>query len=164
MRLLLVSIALPVTIFVIAGCTTSSGDAPSPAMYTKDLGSATAAELGRETPLILARYQYQIERVTSTKSFRTIETRWHGRYPLQDELDSGVVEARTRITVNARSRRRAAGGSSDMMVVQLTAENMVRMVDSLEWRHGFMTPMFRKYIEEIADRLKTEFQTGVRVF
>ena len=162
---LLVSLMLPTAVGVIVGCAAASGGGPPRQTYSKDLGSVTAHDLSRWTLDILQRYQFEMEQTqTNSPSFALFVTRWRGRYPLQDELDVGVVEARTRITIRGRVRRPATGGASALMVAVFSAENMVRMGDSLEWRRGFMSPMFREYIEEIADRLKTELQSRVRVF
>ena len=162
---LFVSLMRATAVVVIVGCAASSGGGPAPQTYSKDLGAVTAHDLSRWTLDILQRYQFEMERTrTNSPSYALFVTRWRGRYPLQDELDVGVVEARTQITVRGRVRRPAAGGMPALMVAVFSAENMVRMADSLEWRRGFMSPMFREYIEEIADRLKTELQSGVRVF
>jgi hypothetical protein len=41
---------------------------------------------------------------------------------------------------------------------------MVLLGDATEWRQGYMTPMFKHYIDQIADQLKTELLTGIRVY
>lgn len=166
MHRLFVSLALPAAVVVVAACTASrSPERPSPANYTKNLGSASAHDLAQKTRQLLQRYQYEIEvEETASPNYYLLRTRWHGRYPLQDELKRGVVAAMTRITVRGRTRRRAAGGSPGLMVAVFSAENMIRLADSLAWQHGIMTPMFEQYVEEIAERLKTELEQGIRVF
>jgi hypothetical protein len=114
-------------------------------------------------PRILNRHQYEIERQDSTAALLTITTRWNERYPLQDETDRGVVEARTRLLVTARARART-GGTADVRVVELVAENMVLVADSTAWLQGLMTPMFRQYVDRLVGELKTELLTGVRVY
>lgn len=140
----------------------SAGGAEA-ASYKKSLGTAALTDIVRQVPKIFNRHQYEIERADSSPSYMTIQTRWNGRYPLQDEIDSGVTEAATRLIVTARARART-GGTADVRVVELLAENRVLIGDSTQRRYGFMTPMFREYVDRIAEELKTELLTGVRVY
>lgn len=128
----------------------------------RDLGTATLRDVERQVPRVLNRHQYEIERDDASPSLLTIQTRWNARYPLRDEIDSGAVQARTRLTLTARSRFRT-GGAADVRVIELLAENMVLMGDSTRWRNGFTTPLFEKYLDGIAEELKTELRAGIRV-
>lgn len=130
--------------------------------FRRDLGTATLTDVQRHVPRVLNRHQYEIERDDASPTLLTIQTRWNARYPLQDEIDRGVVEARTRLMLTARSRFRT-GSAADVRVVELRAENMVLMGDSTAWSHGFTTPMFVAYLDRIADELRTELQAGIRV-
>lgn len=145
----------------LSACASSRGTGVA-AGLKRELGTATLRDVQRQVPLVLHRYQYEIERDDASSSLLTIQTRWNSRYPFQDEIDSGAVQARTRLILTARSRFRT-GGPADVRVVELLAENMVWMGDSLRWRSGFTTAMFDAYIDRIADELKTELQAGIRV-
>lgn len=148
-----------------AGCAASAGGsagAPGPARYRKALGTAALTDVQTKVPKIFNRYQYEIERQDESPALLTILTRWTGRYPLEDERAQGVTESLTRLTVTARARART-GGAADVRIVDLTAENQVLMGDSANWR-GLMTPMFKDYVDKLADELKTELLTGVRVY
>jgi hypothetical protein len=112
---------------------------------------------------ILDQYTYEIERVDET-TYVVVETRWSGRYPLQDEIDAGVEEALTKITVRGRPRGRASPGTVNLQVATLTAENRVRFQGSLDWVRGYMSPMFKEYVDEIVRGLTSELDQGVRVF
>lgn len=130
--------------------------------FQRDLGTAALTDVQRQVPRVLNRHQYEIERDDASPSLLTIQTRWNARYPLQDEIERGVVQARTRLTLSARSRLRT-GGAADVRVVALLAENMVLLADSTEWSRGFTTPMFEEYLDRIAEELRTELRAGIRV-
>ena len=146
------------------GCASaaSRGVATAAARFQRDLGTATLRDVERQVPRVLNRHQYEIERSDESPSLLTIETRWNPRYPFPDELERGVVQARTRLTLTARARART-GGAADIRVVELLAENMVQIGDSATWQAEFMTPMFAQYLDGIAEELRTELQTGIRV-
>ena len=129
----------------------------------RELGTAALTDVQRQVPRVLNRHQYEIARDDASPSLLTIQTRWNARYPLEDEMSRGVVQARTRLTLTARSRLRT-GGAADVRVVELLAENMVLLADSTEWRQGFTTPMFQAYLDRIADELRTELRAGIRVY
>ncbi len=130
-------------------------------MYRRDLGTGTVFDIVRYTDQALGEFQYDVERVDSSSARVRIETRWKSRFPLADEQDLDVVQAMTKITVTARSR---GGGSDDLNRAELLAENRVRFADSTEWRHGFITPLFREYVDSIADDIRFELSQGVRRF
>ncbi|NIM49636.1 MAG: hypothetical protein GTN62_05380 [Gemmatimonadales bacterium] len=161
MRRTLVGLALAAAMLVAAGCAAASGGGggSGEAVYRRNLGRATPLDVARYTRVILQRFHYQIERADSTEYYTFFETRWRGRYPFQDELDSGVVEVTSRLTIRARAIR----GTLSLAPVEFTAENMVRMRESGEWRRGLMTPMAREYFRDIADALKQEFDAHMRV-
>ncbi len=146
--------------FACAGGTTGGA---APELYRHDLPNATANDLVRMTLKILDQYTYEIERVDET-TYVVVETRWSGRYPLQDEIDAGVEEALTKITVRGRPRGRASPGTVNLQVATLTAENRVRFQGSLDWVRGYMSPMFKEYVDEIVRGLTSELDQGVRVF
>lgn len=151
--------------FAIGGCALSSGGESGFTTYRKDLGKATPGTLARETRrIIVDRYAFQLEVSDSSTSQQVYRTRWLGRYPFEDEIQSGVIEAMTRVTVTGRARGAGGVGVLAVRIVALVAENMVRIGDDPTWQHGVMTPMFKTYIDEIAQRLQTELDEGTRVF
>ncbi|MGH7528870.1 MAG: hypothetical protein ACREMN_00660, partial [Gemmatimonadales bacterium] len=119
-----------------ARATSGDGIAAEAASFRRDLGTATLRDIERHVPRVLNRHYYEIERDDASPSLLTIQTRWNTRYPLADEIDRGVVEARTRLILSARSRFRS-GGAADVRVVELLAENMVLLRDSTSWQRGF---------------------------
>ena len=133
-----------------------------PSMYKKALGTAALTDVQNKVPKVFTRYQYEIERQDESPALLTILTRWNLRYPLEDERAQGVSEAQTRLTLTARARTRS-GGTADVRIVDLAAENQVVVGDSTAWR-GLLTPMFKKYVDQLISELKTELLTGIRVY
>ena len=163
MRLSMVSLALPGAAALLVACATS-GSGGSATTLREQLGSATPGDLSRKTRLVFERFQFEIERQDSSTTYQVYESRWKGRYPLQDEVDSGVTEAMTRLIVRARARGGGGIGSTDVRVVEFVAENMVRVGEEPDWRRDLFTPLFREYVGGIAEALRTEFLQGIRVF
>ena len=166
MRKCLLGLILPVAALVAVGCASgSAGGGTGASSYRKDLGTVTPRDFSYHTRRILERYHYEFEQEDSSASYQNFKTRWYQRYPLEDEIALGVVEIQTQLTVRARARGTGgAGGSADLRASELIAENMARMSDSSAWVMTVITPLFKEYIDEIAQELKTEFSTGMRVF
>lgn len=144
-------------------CAGGSAGGASPQTYRKDLPQATATDLVRMSQKILERNVYRVERLEE-ETYVLIETGWTGRYPLDDEIEAGVVEVMTRIIIRGRPRQRSAPGTtSNLQISTLEAENRAMLGDSADWV-PFMTPMFKEYMDEIVRDLTTELNTGVRVF
>ena len=161
MRKQLSRLVLPTVLLVVVGCA-ASGAAVS--TYREQLGNATPGDLAKETRLIFEQFHFEMEREDSSVTYQVYETRWNGRTPFQDELDSGVVEARTRLMVTGRARGGGSTGTANVRVVEFTAENLVMFSVSGEWVVGRITPMVRDYIDKISNELKMRFTTGLRVF
>jgi hypothetical protein len=157
-------LALPAALLAIVGCAAAgAGGGAGGSNYYRTLGQATPGDLARKVRMIVVnKYHYQMEREDSSRTQQLYQTLWYGRYPFQDEIDSGVVAAETRITVRGRARGAGGVGVISTRVVEFTAENRVRIGDTGEWRLGFMTPMYHEYIDEIAQRLKTELEQSIR--
>ncbi len=167
MRNLFARALLPAAILVAVACASSGARETGGggiSIYQKQVGKATRGDLARKSRLIFDRYRFTMAREDSSVSQQFLQSRWEGRFPLQDELDSGVVEVQTRLTVRARARGAGSRGVADTRVVQLTIENMVRMAPDATWRRGFMTPMFLAYAKRITEDLRSEILQGVRVF
>ena len=161
MRNILSRLVMPLAILVVVGCAVSGGSANN---YKEQLGMATPGDLAKETRLIFERFQFEIERGDSSVTYQVYQTRWNGRTPFQDELDSGVVEARTRLIVTGRARGGGGSGSGNVRVVEFTAENLVMYAANGDWVVGPLTPLVREYLDEISNELKMRFTTGLRVF
>lgn len=156
---------LPPAALVWVACSVFASRGAAPMTYQLRAGAGTPRDIVvKSRQVLVERRGYQIERIETAGAILAIETRWKGRYPMKDEIDRGVVEAMTRFTLTARARQRQTGGLTDLRTVQLSADNMVLLADSLDWVRGFMTAMFKAYVEEIARELKTELETGVRTF
>ena len=148
------------------GCATSgAGSAEMGAIpFRETVGNATAIDVERKTRQVLERYHYELVRTETTRYSMYFETHWRQRAPFEDEEALGISAARSRIIVRGRSRTRGAGGTTGLMVVEFTMENLVLDEDSGQWRQVVVTNMFRAYAKEIANRLKDEFTSGIRVF
>lgn len=161
MRKVLSRFVLPTVLLVTIGCAVSGGGMTT---YRQQLGMATPGDLAKETRLIFERFHFEMERQDSSLTYQVYQTRWNGRTPFQDELDSGVVEAMTRLMVTGRARGGGSTGSANVRVVEFTAENRVLFAEGGEWHLGVQTAMFREYIDEISNELKMRLTTGLRVF
>ena len=161
MRKQLSRLVLPTVLLVVVGCAVSGGVMST---YREQLGNATPGDLAKETRLIFEQFHFEMEREDSSVTYQVYETRWNGRTPFQDELDSGVVEARTRLMVTGRARGGGSTGTANVRVVEFTAENLVMYSANDDWVVGTITPMVRDYIDEISNELKMRFTTGLRVF
>jgi hypothetical protein len=165
MRKCLLGLVLPLGALLAFGCAAgSSGGGSGATTYRKDLGNVTPRDFSFHTRRLLARYHYEFEQEDSSASYQNFKTRWYQRFPLEDEIAQGVVEIQTQLTVRARSRGSGGGGMADLRSAELVAQNMARLQDSPQWVLTVMTPMFKEYIDEIAQELKTEFSTGIRVY
>jgi hypothetical protein len=160
MRHFLNRLLSPTVLLVIVGCAAGGGALTG---FREQLGVATPNDLGRETRLVLERYQFEMEREDSSLTYQVFSTRWKGRTPFQDELDSGVVEAMTRVVVTGRSRGGGGSATSTVQVVEFVAENRVMYESEGEWQLGLATPLFREYVGEIANELKSRLTQGIRV-
>ena len=132
MRASMSRLLLSAAVLALVGCAASGGGSNLQS-YRDQLGAATPGDLARETRLIFDRYQFEMERQDSSTTYQAYETRWLGRTPFQDELDSGVTEARTRLIVRGRARGGGGRGAGDVRQVEFFAENMVQLAGSTEW-------------------------------
>ena len=155
-RLILSSVVL-----VLFGCAAGSG---GPTTYREQLGMATPGDLAQEVRRIIEEYHYEMETEDSSITYQVYQTRWKGRTPFQDELDSGVVEAMTKFTVTGRARGGGSTGAANVRVAEFVAENRVRYAESGEWNLGLYTPMFREYAKDISGQLRARLTSGIRVY
>lgn len=164
-RIILLSVTLPTLALLSVGCGSRSADVSGSrtSTYSADLGTATAYDFRDKTGRLLARYQFSVYRFEETTDLIYLETEWKNRYPFDDEIDQGIVEARTRLIIQARPRIQTPTGS-DLNTVKLVAENLVRFQNSAQWQRVPMSKQLRAYLKRFVDELQTEFRTGFRKF
>lgn len=130
-------------------------------MLRWEVGDGTGPEVLFQTIQVLQLYQYEIERQAESPNL-TVQTHWRDRMPFDDEVEAGAQAVRTRILMLARERHQRAGGAS-VYTVRLTLENQAQTDISSDWQPFEPTPEFRDYAADIAERLRTELRTGVRI-
>ncbi|MFQ5572422.1 MAG: hypothetical protein ACE5G0_22335 [Rhodothermales bacterium] len=140
-----------------AGSSTSSGNT-----YRESLGSTSRAQIFKTTDDILVRkFQYQFERQQDSSEDVYIETRWRDQVALEDEQAQGYAFVRTRIILSARPRNRTPGAMQSYSVT-FRSECMVRQHGG-DWVKMPMTAMRKAQLREIAQEMKTDMTSGVRV-
>jgi hypothetical protein len=150
------------------GCAASSGDKPASGSkpgalkYTADLGTATTFDFQEKSQRALNKYQYVIERYEEYGNILYLETQWKDRQIFEDEQASGIIEAKSRIILEARPSTRSSGGVAKLNKVEFTAENLVMFENTQTWASVPMTPLCKAYFKRFADDLRAEFRTGFR--
>ncbi len=142
------------------GCASSGSGGPRASTYQQSLGLATAIDLNREARFVLERRGFEIEEESQTAGYISFVTGWTGRYPLPDEIQQGIEQGMSRVSIRARASRRRPG----LYSVEFMAETRVRLAEELEWRRDVMTEGLREYFKEIATELETELQQSIRIF
>ena len=128
-------------------------------------GEGSMFIVNEKTLRILNRYSYETVRREESQQLVYYQTSWKYRNPFDDELEKGVIEARTRLTVKARPRRTATmAGASNMYAVQVVAENMVQMADTGEWTRMPNSEAYKAYIRDIAKTLENELRMSIGIF
>ncbi|MCH8327029.1 MAG: hypothetical protein IID15_00710, partial [Candidatus Marinimicrobia bacterium] len=128
-------------------------------------GEGSLFTVAEKTLRILDRYHYGTVRQESSQQLVYYQTAWRYRLPFDDELEKGVIEARTRLTIRARPRRAAAmAGASNTYAVKMLAENMVQMADTGKWTRMPNSKAYKAYIREIAKTLENELKMSLGVF
>jgi hypothetical protein len=149
-------------LLALMGCAASSSGSKSATLkYTADLGTATTFDFQEKSQRLLNKYQYQIERYDEFGPRLYLETQWKDRRPFDDEQNSGIVEARSKIILEAKPHTRSAG-TTRLNKVQLIGENLVIFAKTQAWVSVPLTPMCKAYFKQFADDLRTEFRTGFR--
>ena len=132
--------------------------------FSEKIGNATSYDFTNKSFQHLIKYHYELIRFESNPSQLYLETSWKYRLPFKDEVQLGVEEAKTKIVISARPRKRAILNGSNLNVVRMYAENLVRLIDSDEWIQIPMTNMLKSYLYRVSDDLKTDLLTGIRQF
>ncbi len=148
------------------GCAGTSGSGSSNGrveVYNNDLGIATNYGIQDQTQEILVnKYHFEVLYYDDTSNRVYVETDWKERTPFEDERHQGVLQAKSRIILEARPRGRT--GETSRMSVRFKGENLLYFSDTASWERGHMTRQCRAYFKEIANELKTRFATLVREY
>ncbi len=150
-----------------AACSSSSAPAVS-TTYEADLGRASHMQIDETVVRILNRYTYEVERIEDQTSSYYLLTRWRWRELLDDEIALGYEQANTRITIEARAITSARGDPTGVVQtpavwrVRIRAENRLKRPMSAEWEEPELTAMFRTYMDQIANDIRTEFEARFR--
>ena len=128
-------------------------------------GEGSMFIVNEKTLRILNRYSYETVRREESQQLVFYQTSWKYRNPFDDELAKGVIEARTRLTINARPRRSGTmAGASNLYVVQMVAENIVQMADTGKWTRMPNSEAYKAYIRGIAKALENELRMSINIF
>jgi hypothetical protein len=149
-------------LFLMGCAASSSGSKPAALKYTADLGTATTFDFQEKSQRALNKYQYVVERYEEYGNILYLETQWKDREVFEDEQKSGVIEAKSRIILEARPFTRSSAGVTKLNKVEFAAENLVMFENTQSWASVPMTPLCRAYFKRFADDLRTEFRTGFR--
>ena len=128
--------------------------------YVMDLGVATNFDAADKTRRLFDRYQYDMVREERSSDSYYFESRWKPRQPLEDEQQLGIIAAQTRIIIRARPRTRYGSGMAPNMTLKFHGETEVQFGGSQQWTRIPLTKMQKKFLKEIADGFKLEFEAG----
>jgi hypothetical protein len=119
-----------------------------------NLGKASEFDVYQTIPRILRKYQYDVMHDYGTGAYQSIDTEWKMRYPLDDELEVGITEGRTRLFFRIRKTMER------MFYVRMEIQNMVKTGDTVEWFHAPMSKDLEREINRMVDDLEQEFDEG----
>jgi hypothetical protein len=116
-----------------------------------NLGKATEYDINQTIPRTLRKYQYQILDQYDTGGYYTIQTDWKHRYPLEDELDKGIIEGKMRLFIRMRKI------SDNLSYVQLEVENMIKTSEDRYWFNSIPEGKLKEKVERMVEELTREF-------
>lgn len=160
----LISLGMLLTfIGIINGCAGSS-TVGSFTQYFSDLGITTNIGFREEAERILIRkHQYIVQVFEESLDRSYLETDWKDRLPFEDEAKTGVVQAKSRIILEGRSRVR--GTATATLKVKFRGENMLLYENSPTWEiAGPMSQLSKEYFKAMANEIKTEYSTRTREY
>ena len=136
------------------------------AQYSTVVGNTTTKAFFEKSVFILTRFNFLIERSEEIGNSFYIETRWSNRPPLEDELEIGIENTRSRIKLRAKAREATSRStiSTRLNQVVFTAETEIMFEGGAEWQRIPLSRMRKDFFKRIAETMKTEFNTGVRVY
>jgi hypothetical protein len=148
--------------FLISCAGSASSEKPSSAVdyVAKRIEPTKGEDFFSSSNLILtSRFQFEIARTEATTQELYLETVWKNRYPFEDEIAGGVVQARSRIILRARPSYIGPTDQADLLYnLDFYGENEVLLSGTEEWSRLPLSKMLRKYFDDIVDDLKTEVQ------
>lgn len=156
---------LPLTaLFMTSGCAIKN-PVTTNWRYTSTLGLATTRDFFDRSLPILTRHNFIIEKSEEIGSQYYLATHWQTGPPLPDEEILGIYQARSRVILRAKAREIASrsnvGGRLNQVV--FLAENEVWFDGANKWTKIPLSDMRKELFKQIADELKVEFNTGLRV-
>jgi len=141
-------------------CAGSSGGGDVNNEFVMDLGVATNYDAVDKTRRLFDRYQYDMVREEQSADSYYFESRWKVRAPLADEQKLGIIAAQTRIIVRAKPRTRYGTGMAPNMTLKFYGETEVQFGGSQQWTRIPITNMQKKFLKDIANGFKLEFEAG----
>jgi hypothetical protein len=120
-----------------------------------------SAEVSRIGTTVLQHHEYELAQTSGSAAFY-YEPHWKDRVPFDDVSALGATAAQTRIIIQGNDR--PAAGMGRVLVVELVAHNRVRMKDGDGWTTIPATKAYTAYIKEIANEMKRELDTGIKVY
>lgn len=142
---------------VLASCATS--ERVSENTYRANLGTATETDIVSTVPRILDRNNFTVYRQEVTMDGVYIETEWKERDLFDDERSEGIIEARSRIIINARPRTAQA---TSLQRVSMEVQNHVRFAEDGDWDRTIITEQTNEYFREVERSIRTELASGIR--
>lgn len=134
-------------------------DPLNPLTLRADAGDVTPHDLEAGLDKVLGRHGYIVEWQDGTPGTVVFETQWRWRALFEDEPPEGIIAARTRLVIRCIWRRHR-----ETFSLRIEAENMVQtQAGGGEWQKAYGTRMFEHYIAMIADDMRTELSSGIRV-
>lgn len=142
---------------LLVNCSATSNLGGDSNRYRIRLGVANLNAMKVETPRILSRFGYILQRQEEALSDIYFESRWKKRAPFEDEIKLGIKQVDSRLIIRATPRA-TAGSSGHIYKVSLIAETKYQDTETNAWTASTPTDMAKAKFNEIADAFKTEFQ------
>lgn len=149
--------ALVIAAFAAAGCGGMAGGMESASGVRVELGSYSARDLEAEFTDLMRREGFDLEIQNGPPSM-LYQTSWKPFLPTDEERASGVVDARTRIRLRARSR--ASTDSNPLFTATFEVEHQVRIGSmQAEWTERPAASDFSNTYRELARQLRVELES-----
>jgi len=116
-----------------------------------NLGKATEYDVNQTIPRTLRKFQFQILDQYNTGGYFTIQTDWKQRYPMQDELDKGIIEGKMRLFIRLRKI------SDNLSYCQLEVENMIMTSEDRNWFNSVPEGELKDEVDRMVEELTREF-------
>lgn len=151
-----------ITLFACSS-TKGVGGKGNPVKFKKKIEKVTRVDFQNKTRTVLMnKHQYIFIRNEDSEGQQYIETDWRYRSPFTDELESGIIEVRSKIILTAYPRELT--NPQGLWVTTMEGINEVKLESTTTFVTLPMTNLTKKYFDRIADDLDLEFKTGIRSF